>query len=316
MLATVLTLASYAVATYFGVAPRRARMRPATLMAALMLASASLMSAMSQQTYELIRGCAAPPPPPPMLQRIMSSSLVRVVDACQANVVLSANASATPTQHKRLHCPGDRATELNDTSCEGAHMFNCPSFFPSGLRTPDRLTLIRVANNVTIPAPCIGDAMVGQVDTSNNSIIVTYSDALYAPALGMSLISPHICTSKGVEVRFYKWCDMLFHDAANTVVKFNTDYTMDVTILDPAQVAASGADVYPGASRLVAHLRICLQATLRGCGARASTSLRNACVTWCVLQQTRRSRSRRWSALMWSPRPACWRTGLVCLRPL
>lgn len=244
MLATVLTLASYAVATYFGVAPRRARMRPATVMAALMLASASLMSAMSPQTYELIRGCAAPPPPPPMLQRIMSSSLVRVVDACQANVVLSANASATPTQHKRLHCPGDRATVLNDTGCKGAHMFNCPSFFPSGLRTPDRLTLIRVANNVTIPAPCIGDAMVGQVDTSNNSIIVTYSDALYAPALGMSLISPHICTSKGVEVRFYKWCDILFHDAANTVVKFNTDYTMDVTILDPAQVAASGADVY------------------------------------------------------------------------
>ena len=37
---------------------------------------------------------------------------------------------------------------------------------------------------------------------------------------------------KGVEVRFYKWCDILLHDAANTIVKFNKDYTMDVTTLD------------------------------------------------------------------------------------
>jgi hypothetical protein len=250
LLAMVMTLTAYTAAMYLDVmlyldAMRRRVARPVTIMAALMLASTSLMSATMQHACGLVCIRAAPPPPPPMLQRIMSSSSVHVVDARQASITLSASAASTAqTEHVRLHAPGDRATVLNDTGAKGAHMFNCPSFFPGGMRAPDRLTLIRVANNVTIPAPGIGDAMVGQVDTGNNNIMVTFSDALYAPALSMSLISPHICTAKGVEVRFYKWCDILFHDAANTVVKFNKDYTMDVTILDPAQVEANGADVY------------------------------------------------------------------------
>ena len=40
---------------------------------------------------------------------------------------------------------------LNDTAAKGAHMYNFPSLFTYGMRMPDRLIHIGVANNVTIP---------------------------------------------------------------------------------------------------------------------------------------------------------------------